>query len=277
MERIVRRHGRRQLARVQARRSPARALRYAAQRDPTPLLDRDRRLMVLWTPKVASSTLAIWFWTVTGVRAEARAFSPDPHRYRQRVHYPSAAFGRALADDLRSYTVVKVVRDPHRRAVSSYRHALRQGYYDATMARRLGRAVDEHAGYSFAEYLDLLADLKPRDVNPHDRLQRHPVERHLRPTHLIRLGDDDLFDALAAVDASRGFGPIGLRDDEWVALVEGRRSPGSVAPGSGPDQRHGAAQARAGGEWPASEELLTPTMRSRVAELYRSDIEAYFP
>lgn len=232
--------------------------------------------MVLWTPKVASSTLAIWFWTVTGVREEARAFSPDPHRYRQRVHYPSADFGRALADELSSYTVVKVVRDPYGRAVSSYRHALRQGYYDATMARRLGRTVDDGAGYSFVEYLDLLAALEPRHVNPHDRVQRHPVETHLPPTHLIRLGDDDLFDALAAVDESRGFGPTGLREDEWVTLVEGRRSPGSVAASSGPEERHRAVQARAGGAWPSSDDLLTAETRGRIAELYRPDLDAYF-
>lgn len=276
IRRIVRRHGRRQWARAQAWRSPAHRRRYHAQCDPSPLLDPSQQLMVLWTPKVASSTLAIWFWTVTGVRDSARAFSADPHRYRQRVHYPSADYGRALAMDLSAFTVLKVVRDPHQRAVSSYRHALRQGYYDDEQARHLGRPVDADRGYSFLEYLDLLERTPARSINPHDRPQRHRVETSLPPTHVVRLGEDDLFGALEGLERTLGVPPTGIRHDEWVALVEGRRSPGARADDGDPGRPLARTNAVAGGAWPASASLLTDPARARVAALYRDDLAAYF-
>jgi len=265
-------------ARVLAGRSPAHMARFLVQQRPPPLIDSERRVVLIWTPKVASSTAAIWFFTAAGSADEAEAFDPNPHRYRQIVHYGSELYRRGLADDLRDYRVLRIVRDPWTRSVSSYRHALWVGYHDEAVAERLGRPVNGRKGFSFNEYLDLLEGVGLENANLHDFVQRHRVEDVLAPSTIIRLPEDDLFESLAAFERDNGLPVTDLSSTGWIERVEGPRRAGTGGhPDDGPDAQLSRREAAKQGAWPGSQSLLTEQTRARISALYAVDVEAYFP
>lgn len=107
------------------RRLRNRRIRRALTVDPRPLLDPERRLIVVFSPKAACSAVVIWSFNLIGLAAEARAFNNWPHRYRLQVYYGSDRCRRAFRDDLASWRTIRVIRDPAERAAGAFRHALR--------------------------------------------------------------------------------------------------------------------------------------------------------
>lgn len=265
------------MARSLASRSPERAVRQLVRLDPAPLIDPDRRFVLIWSPKSACSTALIWFYEGIGCREEAERLDDKPHTYRRQVHEGSRFHRRALACDLTDFDVLRIVRDPWLRAVSSYRHGLRWRYHDARMAGLLGRPIGGDRGYSFLEYLDLLERVRLDTGNVHDRIQRHPVEQVLAPTTVVRLPHDDLAASLQRFERDRG-GPVtDIAAIDWVDRVERRRRAGSAPTRvAGPDSPLTSADAAPGGPWPDPATMLTDEVRAWIGRLYAADVEAYF-
>ena len=106
--------------------------------------------------------------------------------------------------------VVKLVRNPFSRAVSSYLMAIRAGYENAAMANFLNRPVDNSRGFSFKEFLDYLGSIDRRCCNIHHRLQVHPAEEAglVCPHTIIHL--EDSFKETAACEVQLGLPPSEL-------------------------------------------------------------------
>lgn len=130
-----------------------------------PLVDFDKKLGLIWSAKSACSLSVLWFFAVTGHIQAAWALAKWPHKYRGEV-FNGLQFAAAEHNSLASADTkwVRVMRDPFKRAVSSYRHFLLFDLERAEADAFFGEPVNER-GLSFEEFL---AYLETRDINQCD-------------------------------------------------------------------------------------------------------------
>jgi len=161
-------------------------------------------LAVMWSPKAACTTVITWAFQHNGLLKEALAFSPWIHRYRLRDYQKTERYLDRLRHlNAHSRYVVKVVRNPFERAVSSYVHAFRHDYEDTALREMLQRPVDRQQRFSFREFVRLLERSNLNRCNPHHRVQSTPLERHvlfgLTPHRTIKI-EDGLEQALGEIE-----------------------------------------------------------------------------
>lgn len=145
--------------------------------EPRPFISTSRKVAVSWAPKSACSHVALWFYLQEGLLRAATFYHPFPHRYRNQVYYQSMGFQRRkaefLADDLTDWTLIKVVRDPVKRMVASFRHAVQNPLMDDLLA------PDPMAqGVSLMDYGNALFGLDltyGKGVDMHVCRQQHPI------------------------------------------------------------------------------------------------------
>jgi hypothetical protein len=179
--------------------------------------------------------------------------------------------------DLARFTVVKVIRDPYHRAVSGFRHVVRNSLFEDDMERKLSDSSLGQNGLSFAAFLDFLEKTDLRRCNPHYSLQGHPIEARLPITHLINVSREDLFMRLNEVESAIGLPASDLAGAPWVQQLGDRHHHEGGDFSNVTDfyrLRLRREQARKG-PWPPYDALLTPEARERIARLYASDIETY--
>ncbi|MEM9222469.1 MAG: sulfotransferase family 2 domain-containing protein [Pseudomonadota bacterium] len=157
----------------------------------------------MWSQKAGCTTVVNWFFFQVGLLDEARAHSRWIHNYENEVFKKQDRYQRRLQEAMASgdYTVVKVVRDPFRRAASSFlvfadRPSARadhwtQPYWSAAepwLAERGRKASD---GISFMEHLDFLTEELAKGfdrVNLHLSPQHLPGEEAYSPS-IVRIED----------------------------------------------------------------------------------------
>jgi hypothetical protein len=242
---------------------------------PRPLIDPAKRIIVLFSPKSACSNVAIWFFHQLGHAAAAQDYNQWPHRYRG-VYYKSELYRRAFRHDLSRYSVIRVIRDPYERAVSSFRHVHRNGSADHLIARVLGRSDIATSGLSFSEFLDFLETCDLAKCDGHYRLQRHPLEDRLPTRYLINASTEDLYGRLNQVEADLGFPLTEFSKLEWLHQINRMHShvaaPFDVTNTYTHRFDRAAARSRS---WPRYDAFLTTEARERLARLYAVDIAAY--
>lgn len=88
----------------------------------TPLYHQDFPLVLLWTPKAGCTTFARWFFYQIGLLEEALAYNPSIHVYKGGVYFKQKNYLDPHASEkiLKNKMTYKLVRDPYKRAVSSY-------------------------------------------------------------------------------------------------------------------------------------------------------------
>jgi hypothetical protein len=246
---------------------------------PHPLIDPRSRMVVLYSAKSACTNVLIWFLHHLGHAEAARDYHGWPHQYRDHVYYQSLLYRQvATSRDLKTFTVVKVVRDPFKRVASSFRHVVRHSVLRDGIGRKLRDTQIEKHGLSFASFLDFLEATDLTRCNPHYSLQRHAIESKLRVKHLINVSKEDLFGRLNDVERDLGLPVTNLAQSPWVKKLEERHHQDDADlgdPESVYTQRLTREQALRG-PWPSYDTLLTPTARERIAKLYAADIKAYF-
>jgi hypothetical protein len=165
--------------------------------------------------------------------------------------------------------VVKFVRDPFERVVSSFVHASRRGYEDEGLFKFLGRPVDAVQRFSFREFVAYLETLNLDRCDAHHRYQIHPLERDqlVRPAHLIKLEQSG--ESLPALEHE-----LGLRRTDLHVVGTAHHHTTRVDAGTfcgderfvlGPEP----------GVVPQTRWFYDAQLRSKVAELYDVDFEAY--
>lgn len=180
-------------------------------RHPVPLYSQAHDLCLFWSAKSGCTFGVKWFLHHSGQLEKARAHSRWVHDYREAVLETS----QQVREGITSVTapgmrVVKLVRNPYARAVSSYLMAVRSGYENEQIGRFLQRGVDRDHGFSFAEFLDYLATIDLRNCNIHHRLQLHPAEEAglIEPGYIIQL--EDSLNQLAQCEMKLGLEPTDL-------------------------------------------------------------------
>lgn len=168
-------------------------------------------LAVMWSYKAACTTVIKWVFQQNGLLPEAMAYNSWVHKYRLREYQKSERYLSRLKRLSRgSFEVVKIVRDPLDRAVSSYIHAYRHGYDDAAIAKVVQRPLSWHKRFSFREFVAYLEQSDLQNCNPHHRIQTSPIERHVlfgtQPSRIIRI-EDGLNAALSELERRLGLPP----------------------------------------------------------------------
>lgn len=243
---------------------------------PRPLINPDARMIVIFSPKAACSNVAIWFFHHLGQGEKARKHDLWPHYYRSEVYYNSELYRDAVASDLTGYRIVRVIRDPYDRAVSSYRHGLRTRLATRVIAPVMKELDLDKNGLSFDEFLTFLERSDLQSCNPHFRYQRHPIEDVLPVDHLVNISTHNMFAHLAEVASALSLPPASPRMQEWVNEMRIHDRPSAVLPDA-PNlaaNRFSRRQA-AEGPWPKSSSFLTPQSRDRLKKLYAVDIRSY--
>lgn len=171
-------------------------------------------VVVCWSAKAGCTTVLKWFLHHTGLLDAALAYDPWPHHYRSRVLTdPLTDYVAACKAALRSgdATVVKVVRDPARRAVSSYIHLLRDPTWDPGVhawKQRVG--LGRQPGLSFEQFLHFVINTRStgQRLDVHFQSQWQPTWDGFvdRVIPLERLADE-----LAAIEDQCGLPRTDLR------------------------------------------------------------------
>ncbi|HKP25389.1 MAG TPA: sulfotransferase family 2 domain-containing protein [Dongiaceae bacterium] len=244
------------------------------RREPRPLLLGSAKLGIIWSAKSACTTVLLWYLWHRNLLQTARAYSSWPHNFRNRVLYADDEY-RTWASQVEAggWTWVRVMRDPYKRAISSYRHTLVNGYEDGKMSRRLKRPPEQ--GYSFEEFLDYLLRIDVTICNLHHKQQFHPLEELVTPSRVVNVNKEDLMQALAEID-------LGLATPQEpreallgaIAAIDGfhhaRRSTIDRDVSAVPLTRQDGS-----GEWPAYSCFLNASTREKIARIYAVDISRY--
>jgi hypothetical protein len=244
--------------------------------DPRPLIHTRKRMIVVFSAKSACTSAVIWFFHQLGHGKAARDYASWPHRYRTEVYYKSRMYRLAFERDLSTFSLVRIIRDPFERAVSSFRHVQKGGVADKAMAKILGRRDMATAGLSFSEFLDFLERCNLKTCDPHFRIQRHPIEDHLPTRHLINASTENLFSRLTQVETDFDLPITDFDKLEWLRKLNPGHSHVEAAslPADVYTHRFTQDDARSG-SWPGYAAFLTPAARERIARLYDTDIKAY--
>ena len=141
-----------------------------------------KRQTLLWSPKAGCTSTIQWFFFHANVLEQALIHHSFVHRYRQEIFQTDDVQKSSLAHFIKSpakYTVIKTVRNPLSRAVSSYIHAIKRKIIHKEMSIFLNRILDDNIGFSFREFLLYLKTLDIHSCDPHLKSQVHYVEREL--------------------------------------------------------------------------------------------------
>ncbi|NDY96291.1 sulfotransferase family 2 domain-containing protein [Wenzhouxiangella limi] len=178
-------------------------------RSPRPLIDDHHRTVISWSAKAACTRVLIWHYERLGLIDEALQYHHWPHKYRMNVLYKSRRYVEGRKKLIREgpplWDYVKVVRDPVKRCVSSYRHALAHGYADKNMSAVLGKKIDHKYGFSYATFLEYLKGINISRCDVHHQLQAHPLDKiKFGRTWLVHIDEYDLDTELASIDSAQG-------------------------------------------------------------------------
>ncbi len=244
---------------------------------PRPLLNGDKKLTVLWSPKSACTTVYVWFSHISGFLQEVRDYAAWPHRHRVEQYQVSKLYAKSLEGDLGANQVLRIIRDPYGRAVSIYRHALQTDFADKELSRYQSGRHDSVTGYSFQDFLDFVLTLNMAKVDIHFRPQFHPYEGTRTPDVVVNISKQNLFAELNNFEARQGWAPTRFEELSWLHDLEvKRKAKQEPMAGEALDEvvfnRKMVAKL---GQFPSYEQLLTPTAREKIGQIYKVDFDAY--
>lgn len=228
-------------------------------------------LAVMWSYKSACTTVIKWVLLHNGLLPEALAYNSWVHKYRLHHYQKSDRYlGRLGAFARGKFDVIKVVRDPLDRAVSSYIHAYRTGYDDEAISQVIQRPLARRQRFSFREFVTFLERSDLRACNPHHRVQVAPVERHVlfgtRPRQVIKI-ERDLTEALSTLERTFKLQATDFTDPVFTSEHHTVRAPQH---GPAADLTHFVRDAL-----PPASTFYDDDLRQRVARLYAEDFSRY--
>jgi hypothetical protein len=246
--------------------------------EPRPLIHIPEGFGVFWSAKSASKAITYWFLSRQDLIEQAGNFPGRPHRFRSEVARKMPHHNEWLAAcDPLAMDWLRIIRNPYRRAVSSYRHALGHDYEDERLHQVMGISLADR-GLAFDEFLDYLLMIDIAACNKHHAQQWHPLEAHVALRRVINLDKEDLLEGLETFEKVIGAKPLSpdakRRMLEELARDSARYTkPLSCDPGVHVATRFTRAQAL--GSWPNYDAFLTSDTRRKIEQIYAKDFQAY--
>jgi hypothetical protein len=137
-----------------------------------PLYNKDFPLILFWTPKSGCTTFNKWFFFQIGLLEKVNEVkNGKPHSYRSFVYRKEPEYSQQLTANLleTKKDTYKLVRNPYRRAVSSFLHTISH-----TWLLRVFNS-DVNKGLSFKQFLYHLKSLGS-DI--------YQLDRHIAPQYI---------------------------------------------------------------------------------------------
>lgn len=244
-----------------------------------PLVREGFPVVCCWSAKAGCTTVLKWFLKHNGLLEEATQHGPWLHDYRLQRLFEEPGYEsrcrRALRSD--SVHVIKVIRDPAKRAVSAYLHYLRSASSswpgECMLADwKAANGLGAQQGVSFRQFLEYVLDLQRRS---------QPMEPHVRPQYDVAW--DPHVDAYIPLERLE----VGLKETERLcglphvdvqSLSESRhhnRPTGHQQWPSDASQFPATAETLEQLGVPSAELLLDATTIPILRAAYRTDYEAY--
>ena len=245
--------------------------------NPKPLINKDKNLIVVWSPKSACTTTYVWFSHISGFANDVKNYASWPHRHRLEKYLKSDLYSGSAASGMETAKMLRIIRDPYARAVSIYRHALQTFFADKDMEIYSQGRTSAETGYSFQTFLDLLLQLDMHRSNIHFRPQYHSFEMTRTADKVINITKQDLFTELNQFEVDQGFGKTNFEDLNWLHSLESKRKAKQErVEGEGFDVTpHSRNQVANLGMFPSYDQLLTHEARQKIETIYKPDFDAY--
>ena len=247
------------------------ASRTHLNQSPVALMFPPRGVGLIWSAKSACTTSILWYFAIAGLLKEALAYDPWPHNYRQKV-LPDSAHYRAwlMNADPRKLAWVRVIRNPYKRAVSSFRHVLRYSHNNNSF-QDLGLDLSQDS-LSFDSFLSRIESVDITNCNNHYRQQFHPLEQSIRPARVINADREPLLDAL--LDFATPTQDVRLDLDAEISRISSfhhaHRSLNHEDFSAYPFSISNVSQ-----DWPEYESFLNDSTRRKIERIYAADFSAY--
>ena len=248
----------------------------------TPLFHEDFPLILLWSEKSGCTTLLKWFFYQLGLLDDALKHSDWVHDYENQVFKARDDYlldlDRAL--DKQEKPVVKLVRDPYQRALSSYLSLTEKKDGEEHWSIEVRRHVRNYFygtvggpyGFSYRQYLQWLQETGVDECDGHIAPQRSPLEDHISGVQILKL--EEFSDRIRSLEAAHG-----LKESDLEAIsesahhvkkatLEGARQ-GAVAEIQIPMPRP---------DWypvPSSRNFYTQECADRVRSIFEGGFESY--
>lgn len=149
--------------------------------EPRPMIFSRHDVVLSWAPKSACTHAIVWFFLKEGLLPASNYYNPWPHSFRNDVYYRTKTYlERATAvraSGGAGFTLVKVVRDPVKRMVASFRHACRFDFLRASVIATRG-FDPQIEGLSLTDFYETIRERKltvPSDIDFHVCGQVQPV------------------------------------------------------------------------------------------------------
>lgn len=240
----------------------------------------DFPLVLLFSEKAGCTSLTKWFLFQIGKLEEATAFHPWVHRYRKSVfcRQPGYEWQSLRLLLLRGRPIVKLVRNPYDRAVSSFLATLggAQGRDGETWAGNFIAAARAHAGkpaanaLSFDDFLSFLA----ATGTGREKLDKHVARQHMageerRIDRIIRL--ERFAEEIRQLESEFNLARSPL---ELITTSRHHRSPARSAAAVAAHIEITSEQVRKGNV-PAYDTFYSAETRRLVRQCFAADFEAY--
>jgi hypothetical protein len=247
---------------------------------PMLLHHKDMPVAFLWTPKAGCTSLIKWFFFQIGVLDAALALHAFVHVYREQVFmkregYFLEGLELMLAGEV---PVIKLVRDPYARAVSSFAQVLKLHDHPKIdwprklrrrILDRLGEAAPESA-LSFHQFLRGVEAIgvASAKLNRHVGQQYYKGEEHIR-SRAVRL--ENFTPEIAALEKEFGLKPALLED---LTASEHHRRKVAAVPGSLAGRMATAADFPPAAT-PSYDAFYDEETRCLAARVFAADFSAY--
>ena len=176
-----------------------------------PLIFTKQPIVVSFSPKSACTHVVTWYFLHERLLPAANYFHAWPHQYRTKVYYHSAMYQRRretlMQQGPKNWILIKVTRDPMKRLVAIFRHAVRTPFADELALKR-GINIEKD-GLTLREFgeiykgVDLRRSSKEADIHACSQIQ--PVwDLNFGRTITLNMDEVPLNDSLNDIERSVG-------------------------------------------------------------------------
>ncbi|UCH95984.1 MAG: sulfotransferase family 2 domain-containing protein [Candidatus Aminicenantes bacterium] len=246
---------------------------------PRILYDHNKKIVLMWSAKAGCTFFCKWFFAQMNLLDAALYYHQWVHFFREEVYYKSDSYTKNLHKVLNDdFKVIKIVRDPFARAVSSYIASLHQAAnkeglishekVKKELGKFLNRSLTADETFSFREFVDYLTSIDILECDIHHRQQLHPLEMEgvLTPSYILKL--EECEDALKRIEIEWN-----LKTTNFSLLKESphntRRE--SQSEFCGDRKFKWAPQPR----FPDHRSFYDKNLVQKIADIYKMDFDAY--
>lgn len=241
-----------------------------------PLFSKDQNLALFFSAKGGCTFAVKWFFFQTNHLDQALAYHPWIHEYRQKVFCRLSEYKNHVHEILNKKTrIIKVVRNPYARAVSSYIHAARCGYENEKISRFLNRPINNDTGFSFREFIGYLGSIDlhsadTRGCDPHHRVQIHRSEEKglVKPDYIVKI--ENSFDAFKRIEAE-----LGLQESNLESLNRSGHHTSRNKENTFSGDISYSVNSTKGLSFPSYINFYDDSLRKEVMKLYQIDFKTY--